>query len=150
MIATKGYCNRSCSSEFQAIYGSIGGAKCCQSQRLPVLAVGSVVPTRFVLGSSAGKETAAPILCFSLHDLLRGWLLPFVDICTVNVHDCLRVDRSCVSQLEPGSAAAPSQAFPPGRLPIAVLPERGMWGSSETAEQVPLFPFVLLCPDLLQ
>lgn len=105
-----GVFNRSCSSEFQAIYGSIEGAKCISEAA--VLAVGRGVPTHFVLGSSACREKTAPILCFSLHDLLRGWLLPFLHLCSVNVGDCLRVDMGCVSQLEPGSAAAPSQAFP--------------------------------------
>lgn len=100
------------------------------SQRLPMLAVVTVVPTHFVLGSSACRERTAPILCFSLHDLLRGWLLPFLDLCSVSVHDCFRVDMSCVSQVDAGSAAAPSPAFPPVRLQKAVLPElRACWAA---------------------
>lgn len=110
MVATHGYCNRSCSSEFQAIYGSIGGAKCISEAAM--LAVGSVISTHFVLGRSACRVRTVPILCFPLHDLLRGWLLPFLDLCSVNVGDCLRVGMSCVSQLELGSAAASSKAFP--------------------------------------
>lgn len=99
-------------------------------QWLPALAVGSVVPTHFVPGSSACREKRASVLRFSLHDFLRGWLLPLLDLCNANVRDCLRVDMSCVSQLEPGIAAAPSQAFSPGRLRKAVLPELQACGAA--------------------
>lgn len=91
-------------------------------------AVGTAVPTHFVPGSSTCRERTAPIPRLSLHDLLSGWLLSFLDLCSLSVHDCLRVDTSCVSRLEPGSAAA----FPwagSGRL-CCLCWGHVVWGSS--------------------